>query len=148
MAMAQEYPPPDSGNSLPQLLKELAASLGQLLRQESELARAEVSAGMHETQRAGRWFAIALVPAAVGLVLIALAIAYALAAYMPMWLAALIPGIVLLAAAGAFAFAGKRRMSHAAGSLKPEQTAESLREDKRFLSEQLGELKSSVTGGT
>ena len=148
MAMAQEFPPADPGKSLSALLKELATSIGQLLKQESELARAEVSSGMHQTQRASMWFAVALVPAAVGLVLIALAIAYALAAYMPMWLAAAIPGIALLAAAATLAFAGKRRISRAAGNLKPEQAAESLREDKRFLSEQLSELKGSVTSGT
>lgn len=148
MASAPEPPSGPSGRSLSALLKELLASVGELLRKEGELARVEMVEGLHEAQRAGRWFALALVPAAVGLVLIALAIAYGLAAYMPMWLAALIPGVVSLAAAGALALAGKRRASRIKGKLTPELAARSLREDKQFLGEQLSQLKSSVTGGT
>ena len=64
-----------------------------------------------------------------------LAAVLGLATVLPGWLAALIVGVVVVALGGVLTLIGKRRLS--AGSLVPQRTLRSLREDEAWLLERL-----------
>ncbi len=120
-----------SEQPLAELVKQLSEQTSRLARQEVELAKAElamkgkrvgIGAGMFGGAGIfGLYAAGALVAAAV------LALATAVAA----WLAALIVGVVLAAAAGALALQGKTKVKEATPPV-PEQATESVKEDVQW----------------
>jgi uncharacterized membrane protein YqjE len=114
-----------------ELLKQLANETTTLVRQELELAKAEMrekagKAGMG----VGMWGA-AGVAALLALGSLTAFVILALDGAMPNWLAALIVGLVYAAIAGLLYFRGKRRVEEA-GSPVPEQTVETLKEDVQW----------------
>ena len=123
-----------------ELLKQLATETTMLVRQELDLAKAE----MREKGR--------IVGPAVGMIGVAAAVALlaagALTAFlilaldgaMPNWLAALIVALVYGAAAALLYLRGKERVE-AVGSAAPRQTIETLKEDAQW-------AKHPTTSGT
>lgn len=115
-----------------ELLSRLSDEVSQLVRDELRLAQAEVTGKAKQAGIGAGMFGTAGVLALYGGgVLIATAI-LALALVVDAWLAALIVGVVLLAAAGIAALAGKRRMSRVAPPV-PTQAVANVREDVQTL---------------
>src|SRR5689334_6994980 len=110
------------------LLRQLSEQTSRLVRQELELAKAELTVkGKQAGIGAGMFGGAGLLGMyAVG-ALIAAAIA-ALALAMDTWLAALIVGVVLAAAAGVAALLGKQRVARATPPI-PQESVESVKED-------------------
>jgi uncharacterized membrane protein YqjE len=145
--------------SLGELLKQLSEETKILVRQELELARSEVTrAGEAVVTLARQELQLAKAEMAekgrragpgIGMVgaagLVALLAAGALTAFfilaldgaLPNWLAALIVALVYAAAAAALYYAGKERVQDA-GSLVPEQTIETVKEDVEWAKTQIG----------
>lgn len=117
-----------AGASTGQLVSRLTTQLSELLRGELELARAELTA---KGKRAGTGAGLAGAGGAVALygvgALIAAAIA-GLAQVVPVWLAALIIGVVLLLIGGALAIAGRGQLRRATPPL-PEQAVTGVQRD-------------------
>jgi hypothetical protein len=114
-----------------ELLKELANETGTLVRQELELAKAEVR---EKGRQAGPGFGMWGAAAAVGLMAVGSLTAtfiLALDGAIANWLAALIVTLVYAALAGLLYARGKQRV-HKAGSPVPEQTVETLKEDVQW----------------
>ena len=114
-----------------ELLKQLANETTTLVRQELELAKAEMR---EKAGKAGPGFG--MWGAAGGMALLALGsltafLILALDGAMPNWLAALIVGLVYAAIAGFLYLRGKQKV-HEAGSPVPEQTVETLKEDVQW----------------
>jgi hypothetical protein len=111
-----------------ELVKRLSTQLSELIRGELELARAELTA---KGKRAGTGAGLAGAGGVVALygvgALIAAAIA-ALALVMPVWLSALIVGVVLLLVAGVLALAGRSQLRRATPPM-PEQAVEGVQRD-------------------
>jgi len=114
-----------------ELLKQLANETTTLVRQELDLAKAEMrekagkvgaGAGMWGTAGAAALLALGALTAFLIL---------ALDGVMPSWLAALIVGIAYAAIAGFLYLRGKQRVEEA-GSPVPEQTVETLKEDAQW----------------
>ena len=111
-----------------ELLKQLANETTTLVRQELELAKAEMR------QKAGKAGpGVGMMGAAGGVALLALGaltafFVLALDGAVPNWLAALIVAIVYGAVAGVLYIRGKERVDDA-GSPAPRQTIETLKED-------------------
>ena len=114
-----------------ELLKQLANETTTLVRQELDLAKAEMrekagkvgaGAGMWGTAGAAALLALGALTAFLIL---------ALDGVMPSWLAALIVGIAYAAIAGVLYLRGKQRVEEA-GSPVPEQTVETLKEDAQW----------------
>lgn len=148
--------------SIGELVKQLAHETTTLVRQELELARAEASrageaivtlarqelelakAEMAEKGRkAGPGFG--MLGAAAGVALLAAgaltaSLILVLDEVMPDWLAALLVGFVLVAAAAALYAAGKGRVQEAT-PLIPEQTVDTLKEDVEWAKTQIGSEK-------
>jgi predicted lipid-binding transport protein (Tim44 family) len=111
-----------------ELLKQLSEETTTLVRQELELAKAEmVEKGKQAGMGAGM-FGGAGVGALLGLAAVTAAAIAALDAAMALWLAALIVGLLWLAVAGVLALQGRRKVQAATPPV-PQQTQESVKED-------------------
>jgi uncharacterized membrane protein YqjE len=110
------------------LLKQLSHETTTLVRQELELAKAEMAQKAKQAGVGAGMFGGAGVSALLGLGALTAAAIAALDAAMPLWLAALIVALVWLAIAGVLALQGKRRVQAATPPV-PEQTQESVKED-------------------
>jgi uncharacterized membrane protein YqjE len=114
-----------------ELLKQLADGTATLVRQELELAKAEMR---EKAGKAGPGFGMWGAAGVVGLAALGALTAFlilALDGAMPNWLAALIVGLVYAAIAGLLYLRGKRRVEEA-GSPVPEKTIETVKEDVQW----------------
>jgi hypothetical protein len=128
-------PRPKAERSIGTLLSDLAGETILLIRQELALLKAELHEKLGNfSQGAAALGAGALIAFSGWLVLLAAAVA-GLATVTPLWLAALIIGLVVLAIGGVLIFFGKSRFD--AQSLVPRRTLRSLREDEAWLKERL-----------
>ena len=121
----------DSDASAAELVKELSEQTSRLVRQEVELAKAELAIkGKRAGIGAGMFGGAGLLALyAVG-ALITAAIA-ALATAVDTWLAAVIVAVVLGAAAGVAALMGKNKVQEALPPV-PEDSVESVKEDVQW----------------
>jgi uncharacterized membrane protein YqjE len=111
-----------------ELVSRLSQDLSQLVRDELRLAQVEMSGKAKKAGvGAGMFGAAGLLALYGGGVLIATAV-IALDLVMPLWLAALIVGVVLLAVAGIAALLGKKKVSEATPAM-PERTVENVKRD-------------------
>ena len=114
--------------STSELVRRLSTQLSELVRRELELARTELAA---KGKRAGTGAGLAGAGGVLALygggALVAAAIA-GLATVVPVWLSALIVGVVLLLVAGVLALAGRNQLRHATPPL-PEQAVHGVQED-------------------
>ena len=120
---------------LGELFSELSQGMSKMFRQEVELAKTELKSKAKMGARAG----IYMVAAAVFffgsfLVLLAAAVA-ALAIVLPVWAAALIIGALALGIGFTAVTLGISELKK--GNLKPEHTMESLKENGKWLKEQI-----------
>jgi uncharacterized membrane protein YqjE len=114
-----------------ELLKELANETATLVRQELDLAKAEMR---EKAGKAGPGFGMwgaAGVTALLSLGSLTAFLILALDGAMPNWLAALIVGLVYAAVAGVLYLRGKRHVEEA-GSPVPEKTIETVKEDVQW----------------
>ena len=114
-----------------ELLKQLSNETTTLVRQELELAKAEMR---EKAEKAGTGFGMwgaAGITALLALGSLTAFLILALDGAMPNWLAALIVGLVYAAIAGVLYLRGKRHVEEA-GSPVPEQTVETLKEDVQW----------------
>jgi uncharacterized membrane protein YqjE len=114
-----------------ELLKQLANETTTLVKQELELAKAEMR---EKAGKAGPGVGMWGVAGVTGLLALGSLTAFlilALDGAMPNWLAALIVGLVYAAIAGFLYLRGKQRVEEA-GSPIPEQTVETLKEDVQW----------------
>ncbi|HYE03179.1 MAG TPA: phage holin family protein [Phycisphaerales bacterium] len=134
----------DDDRSVADLFRELAHESGALVRQEVELAKAEVQEKLTALARrsvlvvvgavVGLLGAIALT-AALGWGLASLLINAGLAADIAMWLAPLIVGLVLAGAGAALVMRGVAAIRNM--SLVPRKTAEDLQETTRWMKDKI-----------
>ena len=110
------------------LVHDLSQQIPDLIRSELRLAQAEVA---EKGKRAGLgigMFSVAGLLAFFGVAGLLTTVILALDLVLPTWLAALLVTLVLLAAAGAVAIAGKKQVEQAAPPV-PERAVEGVKED-------------------
>jgi ribosomal protein L11 methylase PrmA len=126
---------PDDGRSLGELFGSLTTQLGQLVQKEVELARTEIQANALQAARNASLVGVGAVVAHAGfLALVAAAIAGLVALGIYPWMAALLAGVVLVAAGGLLVQRGRARLE--AASLAPKRTIETLKDDADWAREQ------------
>jgi MFS family permease len=117
-----------SAASTGELVQRLSTQLSELVRRELDLARTELTA---KGKRAGAGAGLAGAGGVVALfgvgALIAAAIA-GLATVLPVWLSALIIGVVLLLVAGVLALAGRSQIRQATPAV-PEKAVQGVQDD-------------------
>jgi uncharacterized membrane protein YqjE len=123
-----------------ELMKELASQTSTLVRQELDLAKAEMAQKGKQAGLGVGMFGGAGIVAFLALVALTACFVAALATGMKVWLAALIVAVVYAAIAGALALVGRGRVKEATPPV-PEQTVETVKEDVEWAKSQ----KSSAT---
>lgn len=121
--------------SLGDLFTDLSQGMGTLLRQEMELAKTEVSQKATIAGKATATMAVGGFVAYAGFLAILAALIVGLAEFIPLWLSALIVGLVV-AGIGYFVFQ-QGRNDLKSEDLVPRQTIESLKETSTWAKEQI-----------
>ncbi|MEU3642468.1 phage holin family protein [Lentzea sp. NPDC034063] len=123
-------PAPVERESLGELVGELAQDLSRLMRQELELAKAEIREEANKAGKATGMLAGAGFAGYMTAVLLSLAAVFALGAVLPLGWAALIVAAVWGIAGFALYSNGRTRLRQVAP--KPERTVDSLKEDAEW----------------
>ena len=124
-----------NGRSTGELVKDLSNQVSLLVRQEIELAKAEMA---EKGRKAGLGLGVvaaAGVSALLALGTLTACVVLALDGAMPAWLAALIVALAWSVVAAVLASVGKQKVEQA-GTPVPEQTVESVKEDIKWLKDQ------------
>jgi hypothetical protein len=121
---------PDT-RSLGEIFRDLVQDIGRIIRDEVQLARAEFAEKTRCAKTAGGAFAAAALSGLLAAASIVAGCIAALALVLPVWLAALVMGILLGAIAGGAYIAGSRRLKSV--ELAPRQTLETLKEDVEWV---------------
>ena len=119
--------------SLRELLGEITGKVTLLARKEVELARTELKADLASEVAAGKGLLVAALVGILGINMLLVAAVFALAAYMPAWLAAVLIGIVLVVIAGILGYVSwSRRVTSPLSA-----TRKTLKEDAQWAKERL-----------
>lgn len=124
---------PTDNASTGELITQLTAQTSRLVRDEIRLAQKEFQESVKHAGIGAGLFSVAGVFAVFGAATLVAAAVSALAIVVPVWAAALIIGVALLAAGGIAAFVGKRQVQEA--SPVPEQTVSNVKEDIQAVQE-------------
>jgi hypothetical protein len=121
--------------SLGQLFSELSQDTATLIREEINLAKAELSQKANKAGRNIAFLAVGGFVAYAGFLFLLAALTWGLAEFMALWLAALIVGAIV-------AIIGYVLVQKAINTLRkidpvPEQTVETLKEDREWLKDQV-----------
>jgi hypothetical protein len=117
---------------LGELVKDLSGQLSTLVRQEAELAKAEMA---EKAKKAGVGAGFLAGAGVAGLLMLATLTAFlvlVLALAMPAWAAALIVTVLWGAVAGVLALQGRNKLREV-GAVVPEKTVETVKEDVQWL---------------
>ncbi len=133
--MAQQIPSMKEDRSLGELFSQLAADTGTLVRQEVALAQSEIT---QKATQVGTQVGYLVVGGAIGyaaLLAIAAAIIIGLSSFIPAWLAALIVGLVIGGISAFLVTSALKKLRET--NFTPRQTVESLKEDTKWLKDQV-----------
>ncbi|MCA1712874.1 MAG: phage holin family protein [Actinobacteria bacterium] len=117
---------PTSDASLGELVATATRDLSQLMRQEVELAKAEIKRDVAAAGKGAGMFGGAGFSGLFALVFLSIAAAYALGRVVPLGAGFLIVGLVYLLVAAVLGLKGKKSLS---GIKAPEKTLETLKDD-------------------
>lgn len=123
-AASQEH----GGESIADLIRNLATDLSTLLGKEIELAKSEVGESVTEAKTAVGAIATGAAIAMAGLVVLLMSAVYGLSNVVEPWLAALIVGAAALLVGYLMVRSAKKKMS--ANSFVPDRTLESTKKDQ------------------
>jgi uncharacterized membrane protein YqjE len=118
-------------HSIGELVKELAGETSTLVRQEIDLAKAEMTERGKQAGKGAGMLAAGAIVALLALGALTAAIITALDDAMPTWLAALIVTVAYAAIAGVLISTGRKQVREAAPPV-PEQTIDSVKEDVQW----------------
>lgn len=121
-------------------------NLRNIVRGEVELAKTELKEEAGQVGRAGGMIAGGGMLGFTGFVFLMLGVTHLLSKKMPMWVSASIVGTALVTVAGILGTAGKSQLQSA--RLEPEQTIESLKENKEAASREASSLTDHLTPGS
>jgi uncharacterized membrane protein YqjE len=121
------------------LVSGVIEDLQALVRGEVQLAKTELKEDAKEIGSGAAMIAVGALVGLVGFIFLMLGVTYLLNKSIEMWFAAGIVGAVLVAIAAIVAMNGKGKLS--AANLKPQQTIDSMKENKEWASHQIKSVK-------
>jgi len=110
-----------------EIVQNVMRDVGEVVRGEVRLAKAEFSEKASKAGKAGGFFGAAALCGVMGFACLVLAAVAALALVMPVWGASLIVCVVLLIIAGGAYFSGKSKMKEV--TPVPEKTVQTIKDD-------------------
>jgi len=120
--------------SLGELFSELAQETSTLVRQEVQLAKTELSEKASQVGKDVGFLAVGGAVAYAGFLVLLAAITALLALWMPVWVSALIVGVVVAGVGYFLVRKGLNELQRV--DLKPNQTIQTLKEDKEWVKDQ------------
>jgi hypothetical protein len=124
-----------------ELVRELVEQGQRLIREEVHLAKVEIRDEAKRVATAGGLVGSGGVLAHTGFVVLSFMLVFALATAMALWAAALIVGIVWCGAGILLMKLGRDRVKQ---GVRPEQTIETIKEDRRWAKETMRDVKSNM----
>lgn len=121
--------------SLGELFSELTRETRTLVRQEIDLARTEITDRASKAGKNIGYVAAGGFVAYAGLIVLLMGISYLLAVVLPLWLATVIVGVVVIGVGYAFLQKGLDGLKKT--DFRLARTQETLQEDKRWIKEQI-----------
>lgn len=121
--------------SLGDLLSELTTDLSTLLRKEIELARVETTEKISNATQSIVWMIAGGLIVYTGVIALVFTAIVALAGLVPLWLSALIVGLLLVVVGAIAIQSGRSTLRHL--SVVPEKTLESIKEDAELVKEKM-----------
>jgi hypothetical protein len=121
-------PPQDADRPIPELLQKLADETTTLVREEVQLARAEIVRTLDKAKDSAVAFGVAAIFALGAIGALTAALIAAIATVLPVWAAALIISVIYGAVAAMGVQMGRASLKRA-GSPVPEQTIRTLKDD-------------------
>jgi uncharacterized membrane protein YqjE len=125
----------EDDRSLGELLSGLTTDLSTLMRKEIELARVETTEKLSNAAQSVIWMVAGGLLAYTGVIALVIALIVGLANFIPLWVSALIVGLLL--AIGGFVAIQSGRSALRQMSLTPEKTLESIKEDAELVKEKV-----------
>ena len=135
MANTDPGPATQPAHSLGEIAGGLAGDVGDLVRGELALARAEFDGKLHSLIGGAVSMIGGALVAFAGLVVLLLGLAAVLARWLPTWASLLVVGLVIVVVGGLIARGGLARLS--LKNITPDRTASNLKQDGRTLKEHL-----------
>lgn len=135
----RDYNLPGAPEGLGTMIGGIIGDLQEIVRGEVQLAKTELKEDASTIGRGAGFLAGAALIGLVGFIFLMLAVTYLLDEWVDRWIAAGIVAVVLLIIAAILAQSGRSQLKSA--SLKPEQTIETLKEDKEWASRQIKSAK-------
>jgi hypothetical protein len=120
--------------SLGELFAELSRQTSALVRQEVDLAKTEMTQKAREVGKDAGFMAAGGAVAYAGLLVLLAALVLLLGLWIPLWVSALIVGVLVLGIGGFLVLLGRDRLTKT--TMAPQQTVETLKEDVRWAREQ------------
>ena len=121
--------------SIGELFSELANETSTLLRQEVQLAKAEMAETARQAGKDVGYMAAGGALAYAGLLVLLFAVVFGLGQFIPLWLSALIVGLVVVAIGYGLVHTGLSALKRVDPT--PQQTLETLKEDKEWIKRQM-----------
>lgn len=120
--------------TLGELFAELSRQTSALVHQEVELAKTEMTQKAREVGKDAGFIGAGGALVYAGLLVILAALVLLLGVWLPMWVSALIVGVLVVGIGGFLALRGRDNLAKT--NLVPQQTVETLKEDVRWAKEQ------------
>jgi hypothetical protein len=120
--------------SLGELFSRFSQDFGQLVRDEVQLAKTEISDDLRDAAHAGAMFGGAAYAGLMALLLLSLAAAWGLSEVMPVGVAFVIVGLLWTAAGAVLYLRGRKQWQDV--NLKPEATIATIQEDVQWVKQQ------------
>ena len=133
------YEMPGAPEGLGTLISGVIKDIQDLLRGEIQLAKTELKEDATSAGKGIGAIAAGVFVGLVGLIFLMLAATWLLDKWVQQWLAAGIVAVALLLVAAILAMSGRNKLR--AGNFKPEQTIETLKEDREWASQQINSVK-------
>ncbi len=136
---AQDSNLPGAAEGVGSIIGGIIGDLQGIVRGEVQLAKTELKEDASKIGRGAGFLAGAALIGLVGFIFLMLAVTYLLDEWVDRWIAAGIVAVALLLIAAILAQSGRSQLKSA--NLKPEQTMETLKEDKEWASQQIKSVK-------
>ncbi|MBX7174541.1 MAG: phage holin family protein [Pyrinomonadaceae bacterium] len=121
--------------SIGELFNELAGEAGNLIRQEINLAKAELISKAVKIQQNLGLLGLGLAFGLVSFLTLTMAVILILSIFMPLWLSALIVGFILAITAAVISFSAIQRLKET--NPMPKETIATIKEDTQWLKKQI-----------
>lgn len=125
---------PETERTLGELFSDLARETGTLVRQEVQLAKTEMAVKAKEAGKDGAMIGAGAIVGHIAVLALVAGVILALGELIPLWLSALFVGVVLGVAAYMLVQKGRERLKFV--NPVPQQTVQTLKEDKQWATRQ------------